>query len=170
MYKKLFVLSALVLASCSKEIVEPVDPTLSDVPEIIRDYTQGNLLTPTIYNFNQPSSATQEAASHLFYNETFDRLFPPHDLAIIDYNNDGILDAITGNSEYQRSFAGEDSRQEILFLKGNADGTMEIDTTVLPGELGPYHSRKSLVADFNLDGYPDVFFVSHGTDKPPFQG
>jgi len=32
------------------------------------------------------------------------------------------------------------------------------------------HPRKSISADFNSDGYPDIFIVDHGFDKDPFPG
>ena len=32
------------------------------------------------------------------------------------------------------------------------------------------HPRKSISADFNSDGYPDIFIVDHGYDKDPFPG
>ena len=32
------------------------------------------------------------------------------------------------------------------------------------------HARKALTGDFNGDGRPDIFIVTHGTDAPPFPG
>ena len=91
----------------------------------------------------------------------------PMDIAIIDYNRDGLLDAITSNSDYTASFNNpEQNRREILFYKSDCDGYLTLDTSMnSEGWLGLVHARKSLVADFNNDSFPDVAFIGHGTDN-----
>ena len=51
-------------------------------------------------------------------------------------------------------------------------GTAWVEATgaMFNDRTGCVSPRKSLVADFNRDGRPDVFFVRHGYDAPPFAG
>lgn len=43
-------------------------------------------------------------------------------------------------------------------------------STLLSETTGCLHPRKAIVADFNADGKPDVFFACHGFDGAPFSG
>jgi hypothetical protein len=60
---------------------------------------------------------------------------------------------------------------KIYFFEKNASGSW-IDRTaaILANNVGCLHPRKAVVADFNNDGRPDVFFACHGADAPPFSG
>lgn len=48
------------------------------------------------------------------------------------------------------------------------DGNYVLDTTLLNSDQGCIHPRKAIVADFNLNGRPDVFVACHGYDAEPF--
>lgn len=140
-----------------------------NTPIIVWNYTSGDFMNAPDVDYTKPSSETQGIRKHLNYQEMaylddggFNMI--PHDLAIFDYDGDGILDAVTGNSHYINSFSGKyPLRQNIRFLKGNSDGTLERDYSFDLG-LGPEHGIIRLINDFNLDGFPDVFIVSHGMD------
>lgn len=59
----------------------------------------------------------------------------------------------------------------IAFYAKNASGTwVDKTATVLDNTAGCLHPRKAVVADFNGDGVPDVFFACHGFDAAPFPG
>ena len=65
--------------------------------------------------------------------------------------------AATSNSKYLSDFT---------FWKINSDLSMTMISTF----KGCLHPRKSIVADFNKDGKPDIFVACHGYDGIPFPG
>lgn len=145
-------------------------------PAIVWDYTTGTFMDAPEVDYTQSSIETKGVLKHTNYWETFEAdpyTVIPSDIAILDYNGDGILDAVTGNSDYSESWAGEyqtdDARRDILFFMGNEDGTLELDTSINLG-LGPNHGHKSLIGDYNQDGYPDIFIASSGLDHAPWPG
>lgn len=95
---------------------------------------------------------------------------------VVDYNNDGYRDVIgfyndySNFVEYPQDYYGYERKQMIRFYKGICGGGFEIDELNDNKILGTVHGRKVLLADFNEDGYVDVFFVSHGYDNIPFKG
>ena len=95
---------------------------------------------------------------------------------VVDYNNDGYRDVIgfyndySNFVEYPQDYFGYERKQMIRFYKGICGGGFEIDELNDNKILGTVHGRKVLLADFNEDGYVDIFFVSHGYDNIPFKG
>ncbi len=60
---------------------------------------------------------------------------------------------------------------KIYFYKQDAKGTWVDNTSkILANTTGCLHPRKAVIADFNHDGKPDVFFACHGFDRPPYPG
>jgi hypothetical protein len=69
------------------------------------------------------------------------------------------MEQATGDSKYLSDFD---------FWNKNGDGTY---TKILSfPNAGCLHPRKAVVADFNQDGYPDLFISCHGYDTPPYPG
>jgi FG-GAP-like repeat len=56
------------------------------------------------------------------------------------------------------------------FYNKQADGSYAEDKTLLADTTGCLHPRKSIVADFNKDGRPDIFVACTGLDVTPFPG
>ncbi len=65
-------------------------------------------------------------------------------VAVGDYDNDGYLDLLDGNL-----------RTDLVLYKNNGDGTF-VDKTVQAG-LGGLQYTECVFADYNNDGYPDIF-------------
>src|SRR5438874_1155635 len=83
-----------------------------------------------------------------------------------DLNGDGIPDVVF------TFLSGTTEGSPIVIALGQPGGSY-IDGTiqVISGEVpAPVHARKILVADFNGDGWPDIFIADHGYDAPPFPG
>ena len=79
---------------------------------------------------------------------------------IADFNNDGLDDVIT-------SGPGAPNVGVPLRILANDGGGSFVDatTTIISGEVpAPIHAREGLAADFNGDGWIDVFIASHGFD------
>jgi|TARA_B110000285_G_scaffold169336_1_gene189445 hypothetical protein len=152
----LLILPLLLIVGCEKEaLIEPEPPVVVTCIGA----------TPTI-DYTKPSSYTKHWKNHNDYTLTWsDMNFrTPPDLAILDYNNDGYMDAVHGNSDYVSSFNNIEVRNKIQFFKGDCEGILTEDTIMSGKFEGPIHSRKSLVADFNGDGLADIFFIGHGLD------
>jgi hypothetical protein len=91
-------------------------------------------------------------------------------VAFADFFQDGSYSMVTHSLEYDYTAATASKLGHIRFYK-NVNGTW-IDNTskLLTDNVGCVHPRKTIVADFNNDGLPDVFFACHGVDADPYPG
>jgi FG-GAP-like repeat len=83
-----------------------------------------------------------------------------------DFNGDGIPDLV---------FAPISANTEgvpVIIALGQPEGSYIDGTTqIISGEVpAPVMARKALVADFNGDGWPDIFIGDTGYDAPPYPG
>ena len=94
--------------------------------------------------------------------------YPPNDPAPVaygDFNRDGIPDVVFGNPVSVTGGA------PVIALGQPGGGYIDGTTQIISGEVPePINPRKVLVADFNGDGWPDIFFVDFGIDAEPFPG
>jgi hypothetical protein len=82
--------------------------------------------------------------------------------AFDDVNDDGLVDLFVskGNVSAQPDFAARDPSNLLL---GQADGTF-VEAADRAGILSFERGRGAAVADFNLDGLPDLLLVNYGAD------
>jgi hypothetical protein len=91
-------------------------------------------------------------------------------VAFADFFQDGSYSMVTHTLEYIPAWSMSEFGH-IRFYQRDAQGHW-IDRTsaLLKNTQGCLHPRKAVVADFNGDGKPDVFFACHGFDREPFPG
>jgi len=159
MKNKLLFLIPLFLIGCSKDTLDndvfnQTDINIVDVESVIYKYN-------TIPNSN---NSVQNRLPYFFNENVWDDFYP-EDLAILDYNNDGYLDLIHANSDNQNSILGNRVRRNIKFYLGDGEGNLVEDLINKDKFEGLIHSRKSIVGDWNGDGYIDVFFAGTGPDS-----
>lgn len=93
-------------------------------------------------------------------------------VAFADFFQDGTYSMVTNSSNYDRNNpATANQFGAIQFWKKVNGAWVDQTSTILTNStVGCLHPRKAVVADFNGDGVPDVFFACHGFDAPPFPG
>ncbi len=92
--------------------------------------------------------------------------FFDHARVYADFNGDGIVDLFRAIGKWQTI-----QRQHHEMWLGNGDGTYRRDDSILATpNVGGFHPRKAVVADFNSDGKADVIVADHGYDAAPFPG
>ena len=84
---------------------------------------------------------------------------------IADFNNDGLDDVITSGP---RGVEGTPIR---IVANDGTGSFVDATSTIIEGAVpAPVHARQALAADFNGDGWTDVFFANHGYDMSPGPG
>lgn len=162
--KRLYFILLLLIVGCSKDddfILGP-EPPDSVVQDCITCYDR------TI-NYNVPSWQLDFPLLHNKYYESTSgnhNWGPPIDFLVVDYDHDGYLDAVTGDSDYTAGFAGLVTRRYFKFFKGDALGNLTLDTSpeFYQKFVGPVFARKAFIGDYNKDGKPDLVFIDNGHD------
>lgn len=77
-------------------------------------------------------------------------------VAVLDYNNDGCLDIFFTNGAAMPSLKKTDPQYFNRLFRNNCDGTFT-DVTEKAGVAGDGYSMGVAVADFDNDGYEDIF-------------
>ncbi|HTI92157.1 MAG TPA: CRTAC1 family protein [Puia sp.] len=76
----------------------------------------------------------------------------------VDYNNDGLTDIFMLRGGWRGAYG----KQPKTLLKNNGDGTFT-DVTVESGIVSLHPTQTAVWADFNNDGWPDVFIGHEST-------
>lgn len=88
-----------------------------------------------------------------------------------DFFHDGSYAMVTNTLVYNNADPATANQFGAIHFFRMVDGAWVDATPALLKETkGCLHPRKAIVADFNGDGRPDVFFACHGFDAPPFAG
>ena len=84
-----------------------------------------------------------------------------------DFNGDDLADAVLWRGIFQSGTA-----LDIDFLLNDGSGSLELGTAdLILGEVPQVvEGRDLVIADFNGDGRPDLFFADQGMDSDPFPG
>ena len=78
-----------------------------------------------------------------------------------DINNDGFMDLFVGNQKGSDTGGGHNR-----FFRNNGDGTFS-DITISAGVFASYRTRCVSMADYNNDGFLDLYVVNFGGAFPP---
>jgi hypothetical protein len=78
----------------------------------------------------------------------------------VDYNDDGLTDLFI----LRRGGGGIYEKMPWTLLRNNGDGSFT-DVTVESGLVSGHPAQTAVWADFNNDGWPDVF-IGHGSASP----
>ena len=82
-------------------------------------------------------------------------------LAVIDYDNDGWMDLYVVNGATIESARAGNKKFSSALYRNNHDGTFT-DVTAKAGVANGYWGKGALAADFNNDGFQDLYVVNYG--------
>ena len=92
-------------------------------------------------------------------------------VAFADFFQEGTYSMVTHTLEYTPGNLSTQNKFGHIHLWKSVNGQWVDHTAdILTNNTGCLHPRKAVVADFNGDGKPDVFFACHGFDSAPFPG
>jgi hypothetical protein len=92
-------------------------------------------------------------------------------VAFADFFQDGSLGMVTHTLAYDyRDIDTATQWGQVRFYRRENGVWSDRSSLLLADSAGCLHPRKAVVADFNRDGQPDVFFACHGFDAEPFPG
>lgn len=163
---KLFLILILSLIGCSKEEYESIENNiiLESIESIDLDSSTDYYSYNKIDNSYFGIESVNNRLPYFFKDYPWGDDDIPSDLTIFDYNNDGNLDLVYSNTDYQSSFDGIRSRRTFKFFIGDGLGNLELDTLNSNKYEGLIHCKKSIIGDWNNDGYLDMFFAGIGPD------
>jgi hypothetical protein len=94
-----------------------------------------------------------------------------HAVAFADFFQDGSLSLVSNAVVANASNPGDINKtSSIKFFKKVNGAWVNSTASILSDTTGCVWPRKAIVADFNNDGKPDVFFACTGFDASPFAG
>ncbi len=85
-------------------------------------------------------------------------------VALLDYNNDGWLDIYLVNGSTLAALDGKEPAPKAALFRNNHDGTFT-DVAEQAGVTNERWGYGVSVADFNNDGWPDIFVTNYGKNR-----
>jgi hypothetical protein len=86
--------------------------------------------------------------------------------AFLDYDQDGFIDIFATSGTWLEKFS-KSEKPDVLpsshLFRNNGDGTFE-DVSKKSGIIGPWYTLGVSVADFDNDGYPDLYLSNFGSN------
>ena len=159
------------MASVAKITPQSTDAAISEMRSIDWAFNQKTVLAGARIPVLRSSYENKTAASQALGPQWL----PPevaggNAAAFADFFQEGTYSLVTHTLEYVPDWSPT-KFGHIRFYKRNAEGHWADNTDILLKDTtGCLHPRKAIVADFNGDGKPDVFFACHGFDQDPWPG
>ena len=164
--KKLIFALSIILVSCQKE----------DDTGIIETNIQCSTSKLEVKNYLDLSYNLFEIIHPKQVNNFVDGVNYGQSYISVDYNNDGFLDLVGFQIDFndfrdrEDSYTGYERKTNIKFYLGTCSGNLIEDKANSDKFLGLVHGRKILVGDYNNDSFVDFFLIGHGYDRAPYPG
>lgn len=130
-------------------------------------YNQGGPIIPQASSYENKIAAAMVVGPQVLPAE----VGAGNAVAYADFFQDGSYAMVTHTLVYDSSQPSTSNDVgAVRFYKMSNGRWVDHTSDILKNPAGCLHPRKAVVADFNLDGKPDVFFACHGFDAPPFPG
>lgn len=149
------ILSTIFLSACGGE---GNGETKGESPELSFEIKHNaSINTTTSYQY-QKSTYRLDRRYGLFNDEQGFH----HGVAYADFDKDGDIDLVLSGSD------GINNNKPKFYF--NVDGNFYRDNSVFSGGLGLIHPRKTIVGDYDGNGYIDVINFGHGFDFGDYPG
>lgn len=128
-------------------------------------YKPGSPIVPKFSSYENKVAASTAIGSQPLANIAGDAT------AFGDFFHDGTYSMVTNTLVYDNNNPLTSNKNGSMHFFQKVNGAWVDNTSALLKDTkGCLHPRKAIVADFNGDGKPDVFFACHGFDAPPYAG
>jgi len=156
--------ASLALSACGGGEGDPSSMTAPTPPAVA---TPATPIKPFATSYD---NAKKYGLTRIDFPTSLQTFVPDQPLAwgTADFFQVGNIDVFTAKQNYNlaTSYATASSeskyQSDFQFWRRLSDGSLSLAATY----KGCLHPRKGVVADFNRDGYPDVFVACHGYDAP----
>lgn len=148
-----------------EDLMPSVTPTNTITFTPIPSPTATMFPTPTLIAPGVSSYDLSNVNVRVYY-ENFNTGIGIAAIAYADFDRDGFLDIFAASATGTR-----DGQPVNIFSSNEIGQWRDMTEEFILGEIPTsIHPRKAIVADFNNDGYPDIYLADHGYDQEPWPG